>query len=910
MKKTLLAVSLFIVPSVLVHEAVYNTYAVYATEEQVIQEAAEKKGESSVDATMKVGDYTLRYFFDKDLAGLPNVNIVDGDQEFAHLYNGASYGSSSRGLSFSNGGTEEPIELFPRQVNETPSAISKNGNVLEAKDEREIATKGLRNATVRLSPYRDFGILHEFEVTNTSDSPITGDFYRFADSYLETDQVPVYSLGPNKGMYIKGEKYRLDYHTDVPNGPDVYKSSGYSGSNEANFWRLEGSGDEGAERNAVLSKDEDTAMTFAWRNVTIQPGETKTFSYVVSLSGNLDAELIEPTSEVLPGSTTTFDITAYGDDSLSGITDGSVDLKVPSGLTITEVEVKDKSGSVIRRAGAVNTLQLSGDDIKDDGFTLTVHVKADDSLANQTASVEANVSLTASVGRRSRQVSGNVKVGEIPTTSVSLQFVSDEGATLQGAKTIADLTIGDSYDVTGEFPASLTHEGVVYDLDHVEGETSGTVTKDMPPIKGVYKARLAKGVTLKGVSKDGKVIYDGKEVIPDGGKQGAEVIDITPEAPIRDGDGLLWDHPTLDLTGLKLGLETLNLEAIYEPVLTDGVKVYHRFGEVDLKEPEVIGEGAQDGVKATIAPAEAIEKELEEGKPYMYKPVDEAKEVVYSKDGQLEVIFQYKPETVVEEKEEVKTEEVPYATEYVVDLTLKEGESKVLQEGVLGERTITEKVTFTNYEESAREVVSDEVTKEPVVERIAYGPGEIPFKTERTVSMDLKEGEECVTQKGEVGFSDGRHGDKVLKEPVTEKIEYGATRVPFETEYKADLELKPGEEKELTAGEDGFTDPEQDGKILKEVVNRVVAYGPEEIPFKEKVQDNPNLEAGVEKVIQEGQEGRKDRDGKVLVEPKDKIIERGVKKLVETGFESVAPLSGLLGLLGAGALFGKNRRRK
>lgn len=74
-------------------------------------------------------------------------------------------------------------------------------------------------------------------------------------------------------------------------------------------------------------------------------------------------------------------------------------------------------------------------------------------------------------------------------------------------------------------------------------------------------------------------------------------------------------------------------------------------------------------------------------------------------------------------KEETRTEVVPYATEirYVYDPKLPEGEEEVLIEGVDGERTIVENVTYYLGEEAEREEISNEVTTEPVQEIIAVG---------------------------------------------------------------------------------------------------------------------------------------------------------------------------------------------
>jgi resuscitation-promoting factor RpfB len=64
---------------------------------------------------------------------------------------------------------------------------------------------------------------------------------------------------------------------------------------------------------------------------------------------------------------------------------------------------------------------------------------------------------------------------------------------------------------------------------------------------------------------------------------------------------------------------------------------------------------------------------------------------------------------------------IAYATRKVDDDTLAEGRTKVRTKGVAGTRTLTYQVTVTGGEETARELVSDVVTKKPVTKVIAVG---------------------------------------------------------------------------------------------------------------------------------------------------------------------------------------------
>lgn len=71
-----------------------------------------------------------------------------------------------------------------------------------------------------------------------------------------------------------------------------------------------------------------------------------------------------------------------------------------------------------------------------------------------------------------------------------------------------------------------------------------------------------------------------------------------------------------------------------------------------------------------------------------------------------------------------ETEEIPFETETVEDPTLLEGTEEVRTEGVVGKRTITFEVTYTNGVETDRRKIDEVVTREPVNEVVAVGTGQ------------------------------------------------------------------------------------------------------------------------------------------------------------------------------------------
>ena len=78
--------------------------------------------------------------------------------------------------------------------------------------------------------------------------------------------------------------------------------------------------------------------------------------------------------------------------------------------------------------------------------------------------------------------------------------------------------------------------------------------------------------------------------------------------------------------------------------------------------------------------------------------------------------------TIVVE-EQTYTVAVPYETVNVDDDDMKKGKTKVKTAGVEGEKVCVDKVTYVNGVETARELVSEEVTLEPVNEVVAVGTG-------------------------------------------------------------------------------------------------------------------------------------------------------------------------------------------
>ena len=295
-----------------------------------------------------------------------------------------------------------------------------------------------------------------------------------------------------------------------------------------------------------------------------------------------------------------------------------------------------------------------------------------------------------------------------------------------------------------------------------------------------------------------------------------------------------------------------------------------------------------------------------------------------------------------------KTKAVEFETEYIEDETLEPGKTVVDQEGELGE----EEVTVTHTIENGKVVKSEEGqpvrTKEPVkrIVRVGKKPAdptegettktierEIPFETKVIYDETLEAGFQEIENEGKPGKEEVTITQKVkdskpVGEPtetvktITEKedrvVRVGVKPVVKEvelgnnTEYRHNPELKAGEEKVIEEGSKGSvkyttTFNKETGKLevteeRVEPKNRIVEYGTKtEGEFKYEseqaynviIRENPDLDAGTHKVVQEGIVGKTEttvkvvnseevsRETKTITEKQDMIIEIGTKNVCE-----------------------------
>ena len=102
--------------------------------------------------------------------------------------------------------------------------------------------------------------------------------------------------------------------------------------------------------------------------------------------------------------------------------------------------------------------------------------------------------------------------------------------------------------------------------------------------------------------------------------------------------------------------------------------------------------------------------------------------------------------TVTETKKEI----IPFETKTINDDTVEYGKTIVKTEGVNGEKTYTYSVTYMGEKEKSRELVKEEITKQPVAKVIANGT-KVVWRCKDTTSYDGYSGNDnlCTSSTGE-----------------------------------------------------------------------------------------------------------------------------------------------------------------
>ncbi|HFR3539296.1 TPA: ZmpA/ZmpB/ZmpC family metallo-endopeptidase [Streptococcus suis] len=495
------------------------------------------------------------------------------------------------------------------------------------------------------------------------------------------------------------------------------------------------------------------------------------------------------------------------------------------------------------------------------------------------------------------------------------------------------------------------------------------------------------GYVYVGYFKDSKAI----EELPAGEEKPVEqlVTEVPDTAPSHQVPTAEISEKTVTKTEV-IAFETQTVE---NPDLAEGTEKVVQEGQngertITIKQTIVDGQVLKEEEVSSEITKTATPKIIEIGTK---KAEDSAITVVPDTAPTHEV-----PVLAITEEVTSHTESIAFVSEEVYDASLPVGTRQTVQTGQPGQKTIETKKTFADGVLIQSEVLSETVTQSPVNQIVKIGtkPAEdsaitvvpdtapthevpelvltedstsntesIPFESQVIYDDTLAEGTRNVEQVGKAGvqttviknyYADGvlikseQVSSSVTSAPVAEIVcvgtkkadtvttetETSAKVIPFEVSYQDDATLPVGEEKIITAGQNGqatitttYTlingvrqpNPTVTENVTTQPVTQVVARGTKavtptpvegtevvketvDIPFETKITDSSDLYVGEEKVVTEGKNGSKDItttyvtiDGvrqpnptvteKVTEEPTTKEVLKGTKPI--EGTESV-----------------------
>ena len=132
----------------------------------------------------------------------------------------------------------------------------------------------------------------------------------------------------------------------------------------------------------------------------------------------------------------------------------------------------------------------------------------------------------------------------------------------------------------------------------------------------------------------------------------------------------------------------------------------------------------EDSLKELLAQADITLGEEDIITPVVDTPLEEGMEVAITR-----VATEYEKSTAT----------IDYTTEVRKDSSLQKGKSKILQEGVPGEKEVTTKVVYEDGVEVSREIVEETTKKAPVSKIVAEGSGQVIVASRGGVSVKVNE---------------------------------------------------------------------------------------------------------------------------------------------------------------------------
>lgn len=446
------------------------------------------------------------------------------------------------------------------------------------------------------------------------------------------------------------------------------------------------------------------------------------------------------------------------------------------------------------------------------------------------------------------------------------------------SKAVEELPAGEEKPVVSEKPTDNGNQGIVT-------EVPNTAPSHELPAANITEKTLTKTevIAFETQTVENPALAEGTEKIVQEGQNGERTITI--KQTLVDGQVLKEEEISSEITKtatpkiIEVGTKKAEDSAItvvpdtaptHEvPALEVTEKVTSHTESIAFETEEVYDETLSDGTRLTVQAGQAGQKTIETKQTFIGDVLVKS-EVVSEAVSQAPVNQIVKigtkpitavpdtapthevPEVTLTEDSTTNTESIPFESQVVYDDTLAEGTRNVDQTGVAGVRTTVTKNYYADGVLIKSEQVSSSVTSSPVTEIVRIG-----------------------TKKADT---------------VTTETESATKVIPFEISYQDDATLPVGEEKIITAGQNGLAtvtttytlvngvrqaNPTVTETVTTQPVTQVVARGTKtatptpvegtetvtetvEIPFETKTTDSSDLYVGQEQVVTEGKNGSKE----------------------------------------------------
>ena len=398
-------------------------------------------------------------------------------------------------------------------------------------------------------------------------------------------------------------------------------------------------------------------------------------------------------------------------------------------------------------------------------------------------------------------------------------------------------------------------------------------------------------------------------------------ITITPDADLK-----LKSAELVAPNGSKMNLKIENNKVNWNGDLDDGnYKLNYTFEGKPSVERSIRGVVSIDGKKVdekinTVKPEKIPfetkyenDSSLANGVEKEKQPGVEGLKYVIIRDGEVATtnIEKQKQDRIIlrgikgSDKEFVK-QKIPFETKYIEDKNLEVGKTKVVTEGVEGEKEITKTYVTQSGKRVGEPTVSEKIIKAKVDKVIAKGTkgsdvdisiSDIPFKIIYREDNNLEFGKQRVDIEGVTGKllttkiyvtqSGKRVGEPTISNKVTinkvDKVIVVGTKpvvttkeLDFKTKYVEDKELEAKKQEVRTEGKKGtettiqtYSFNAETGEVTENepkvdttvAVDKVIAVGTKpvvttkELDFKTKYVEDKELEAKKQEVRTEGKKG-------------------------------------------------------